>query len=107
ESLDVTARMIEIPVLYNDKHTIEVSKKYNYLQGNNQSDFDYVMSKTGFQTVEELIKAHEKSLYFITALGFKPGTAWAYPLFKDAAKVMQIPKYRSPRPYTPERAVGL
>lgn len=108
ESLDVKATIIEIPVLYNDKKTIEVSKKYNHLQGNNnQSNFDYVMKKTGFKTPESFIKAHSSSLYFITALGFKPGTAWSFPLLKKDTQPLEVPKYKSPRAYTPERSIGM
>lgn len=108
KSLDVRAKIIEIPVLYNDKKTNETSKRYNHLQeNNNQSNFDYVMKKTGFKTPESFIKAHSNSLYFITALGFKPGLAWSFPLLKKDAKVLEVPKYKSPRPYTPERSIGV
>lgn len=108
ESLDVSARIIEIPILYNDEKTDTISKKYKHLHDHEYlSNFNYVVDKTGFKSSEAFIREHTKSLYFVTALGFKPGTAWCFPLLKGIAKKMEVPKYRSPRPFTPERSVGM
>lgn len=108
ESLDVSARIIEIPVLYNDEKTEAISNKYKHLNEDGYlSNFNYVLNKTGFKSSEAFIEAHSNSLYFVTALGFKLGTAWCFPLLKSTAKKMQVPKYKSPRPFTPERSVGM
>ena len=108
ESLNISARIIEIPILYNDETTVAVAHKYAHLHDNDiSSNFDYVRNKTGFKNGQDFIEAHSSSLYFVTALGFKPGTAWCFPLLKGISNKIQVPKYKSPRPFTPERSVGI
>ncbi|MFD1707423.1 allophanate hydrolase subunit 1 [Siminovitchia sediminis] len=108
DSLDIEGRIIEIPVLYDDEETRKISGRYADHHGESEgSDFDYVMRLAGFKSKEELIRYHSEPLYLITAIGFKPGTAWCYPLDVPKSEMLEIPKYRSPRPYTPERALSL
>lgn len=108
ESLNFQSRIIEIPVLYDDEWTKEVSRKYSAQHGGEEkSNFDYVMELTGYSSKEDFIQAHSRPLYFVTSLGFKPGTAWCFPLIKERERIIEVPKYKSPRPFTPERAVGL
>lgn len=108
ESLNIESRIIDIPILYDNKKSAEISNKYEHFHGQkNQSNFEYVMNQCGFKTKDELIQAHSSPLYFVTALGFKPGTAWCIPLVESEEDVIQVPKYKSPRPYTPERSIGL
>lgn len=108
ESLNVEARIIEIPVLYDAEVTREVSKKYTQFHGRSkETDFDYVMEMSELECKKSFIQRHSDPLYFVTALGFKPGTAWTFPLLGKREHTIQTPKYKSPRPYTPERAVGM
>lgn len=108
ESLDVDAKIIEIPVLYDDDETRKISLHYSRHHGESaESNFDYVMKLGGFKSREEVIRRHSDPLYLVTAIGFKPGLAWTYPLTVLKSETIEVPKYRSPRPFTPERAVGL
>ncbi|RST71516.1 carboxyltransferase domain-containing protein [Siminovitchia acidinfaciens] len=108
ESLNVDARIIEIPVLYDDEETRKISLQYSRHHGESEeSNFDYVMKLRGFKSREEVIRRHSGPLYLVTAIGFKPGTAWCFPLRGTKSEMVEVPKYRSPREYTPERAVGL
>lgn len=108
ESLNVDARIIEIPVLYDDEETRKISLQYSHQHGESEeSNFDYVMKLRGFKSREEVIRRHSSPLYLVTAIGFKPGTAWSFPLRGSKSDMVEVPKYRSPREYTPERAVGL
>lgn len=108
ESLNVETRMIEIPVLYDDPETAEVSKRYAGGTGQkDKSDFEYMMELHGFREKKDLIRYHADPVYFVTALGFKPGTAWCFPLLATKEQIIEAPKYRSPRPFTPGRSVGI
>ncbi|GIN90473.1 allophanate hydrolase [Siminovitchia terrae] len=108
ESLKVDAKIIEIPILYDDVETRKVSLQYSQHHGESEeSNFDYVMKLGGFKSKEEVIKRHSDPLYLVTAIGFKPGTAWCFPLTVSKDEMIEVPKYKSPRPFTPERAVGL
>ncbi len=108
ESLIVDSKIIEIPVLYDDEETRKISLQYCHHHGESEeSNFDFVMKLGGFKSVEEVIKRHSDQLYLVTAIGFKPGTAWCFPLSGSKSDMIEVPKYKSPRPFTPERAVGL
>ncbi|MFL0362164.1 allophanate hydrolase subunit 1 [Pseudobacillus sp. 179-B 2D1 NHS] len=106
--LHFSSRIIEIPVWYNDKVTKKTIEKYQHLQPEAEGDdFAYVMRTNGFTDVEAFITAHASPPYFITSLGFKPGTAWGFPLGVPQNRIIQAPKYSSPRPYTPSEALGI
>ncbi len=108
ESLNVDAKIIEIPTLYDDVETRKVSLQYSRHHGESaESNFDYVMKLSGFKSREEVIKRHSDPLYLVTAIGFKPGLAWSVPLTVSKDEMIEVPKYKSPRPFTPERSVGL
>ncbi|KAB7706614.1 carboxyltransferase domain-containing protein [Bacillus aerolatus] len=106
--LNFSSRIIEIPVWYNDTITEKTMKKYQHLQPEaGGDDFTFVMKANGFTDKDAFISAHSSTPYFITSLGFKPGTAWGFPLGVRNDKVIQAPKYKSPRAYTPGEAVGV
>ncbi|MED0665480.1 5-oxoprolinase subunit B family protein [Pseudobacillus badius] len=103
-----SSRIIEIPVWYNDKITKRTIEKYQHLQPEAEGDdFSYVMKANGFTDKEDFIASHSAPPYFITSLGFKPGTAWGFPLGVPQRQILQAPKYPSPRSYTPSEAVGI
>lgn len=108
ESLTIQSRIIELPILYDNEKSARISKKYwTRHKQTTQTNFKYVMEMCQFETKEQLIHAHSKPLYFVTALGFKPGTAWCFPLVDSTEEIIHVPKYKSPRPYTPERSIGI
>lgn len=108
ESLTIQSRLIEIPILYDNEKSIHISKQYRaHHEQIEQSNFDYVMELSQFDTKEQLIHAHSSPLHFVTALGFKPGTAWCFPLVDSNDDIIHVPKYKSPRPFTPERSIGI
>lgn len=106
--LSFNSRIIEIPVWYNDSNTKKTAEKYQHLQPEaGGDDFTYVMKANGFTEKDTFITAHSSTPYFITSLGFQPGTAWGFPLGVAQDKIIQAPKYKSPRAFTPSRALGI
>ncbi|WP_338751702.1 5-oxoprolinase subunit B family protein [Bacillus sp. FJAT-52991] len=106
--LNFDSRLIEIPVWYDDSVTKEaIEKDQHRHQEPGQSNFDFVMKINGFTDKESFIEAHSVNPYFVTSLGFKPGTAWTFPLGIENEQVIQAPKYMSPRAKTPREAVGI
>ncbi|OCA88969.1 5-oxoprolinase subunit B family protein [Pseudobacillus wudalianchiensis] len=106
--LHFSSRIIEIPVWYNDKITKNTIERYQHLQPEaGGDDFIHVMRANGFTEADAFIAAHSSPPYFITSLGFKPGTAWGFPLGVPQNKIIQAPKYPSPRSYTPGEALGI
>ncbi|MFK2826366.1 carboxyltransferase domain-containing protein [Bacillus sp. B190/17] len=106
--LHFSSRIIEIPVWYDDTITKKTTEKYQHQQpeaGGN--DFTYVMKQNGFSDKDTFISAHSSWPYFITSLGFQPGMAWGFPLGAPQDKIIQAPKYKSPRAHTPREALGL
>ncbi|OZI13554.1 allophanate hydrolase [Bacillaceae bacterium SAS-127] len=106
--LNFDSRLIEIPVWYDDHVTKEaISKDQHRHQEPDRSNFDFVMAMNGFTDKERFIEDHSAQPYFVTSLGFKPGTAWTFPLGVENEQVIQAPKYTSPRAKTPREAVGV
>lgn len=106
--LTFSSRMIEIPVWYDDAVTRKMAERYEHLQPEAKGhDFSYVMQLNGFESSDAFIQAHSSVPYFITSLGFKPGNAWGFPIGIPDHRIIQAPKYKSPRAYTPSEAVGV
>lgn len=108
KKLQVSVRMIEIPAWYDDP----VSREYSFRFKNRHpepelSNFDFVMKVNHFTNKEAFIEYHAGTPYFITMVGFLPGTAWHFPLGQDPSETLRTPKYHSPRTETPERGMGL
>lgn len=85
----VPSRMIEIPVKY---------------KGNWGPDIEFVASENGL-TVEEVIEIHSKTIHWVGMVGFTPGSPQLMQL--EPAQLLSVPKYKSPRTYTPQGTIGL
>lgn len=107
-TLDLSSRIVEIPVLYDDSVSREYSFRFKNRHPDKQlSDFEYIMKVNGFTDKEAFIEYHSKTPYMITMVGYLPGTAWNFPLGLKQDEIMKAPKYFSPRTETPERCVGI
>ncbi|WP_342626536.1 carboxyltransferase domain-containing protein [Brevibacillus massiliensis] len=101
--------IVDIPIWYDDPLTREYGRRFHERNFTREeiSNFELVMKLNGFTDKERFIEAHSSCPYLITMMGFIPGTAWEYPLGMEKEKIIQTPKYASPRTDTPGRAVGL
>ena len=100
EALSFRTRVFDIPAFYNDPWTHECLMKvrdlHQYPQG---TDLEYVAQINGL-TPEQFIERHHGSPFYITMVGFVPGTAWFYQMVRQE-QVLEVPKYIRLRTDTP------
>ena len=100
------SRLVDIPVLYDDPWTKECAKRFaDRHQDPSVTNLEYLMRVNGFKSREEFIAAHSGAPYWISMVGFVPGTAWCYQMV-PRERAIQAPKYIRPRTDTPERTVA-
>lgn len=106
ERLSVDARLIEIPVLYDDPWTNETLMRFrDRHQAPEMTDLEFCAKVNGFADKAELIAAHSENPFIATFIGFMPGNAESYQLV-PRERQLEAPKYLRPRTDTPDRAVG-
>ncbi|KAB2334854.1 carboxyltransferase domain-containing protein [Cytobacillus depressus] len=106
ESFEITARAVDVPILFEDPWTHEALMRFrDRHQDPTATDLEYVARTNGFQSKEELIKSITDSPYLVSMIGFVPGLPWCYQMVPNEQQI-EAPKYVRPRTYTPERAFG-
>lgn len=93
------SRLVELPVWYDDPWSADLAKRCNV-----QKNIDFVAEANGI-SVDEVIKRHTGTDYWVVCVGFTPGCYFSIPL--DASKWLKSPKYKTPRSYTPARLIAL
>jgi allophanate hydrolase subunit 1 len=89
------SRLVTIPMWYDDPWSDECAKAHGRP---NNLQFLADLNRT---TVAGVIQAHAGTPWWVTSVGFQPGTYQALPL--DPAFSISAPKYPRPRQWTPER----
>lgn len=95
EIAELASRHVTIPFWYNDPWSLECAKAAGF--GNN---VEY-MAKINGTSVEEVIRLHSGTQWWVSAVGFTPATYQALAL--DPAYNLSAPKYPRPRKTTPDR----
>ena len=102
----LATRVIEIPVYYQDPWTHETLMRFRERhQDPNASDIEYAARINDFSTVDDFIKAHSRSPWFVSMVGFVAGLPFLYQMV-DRPRQIQVPKYLRPRTDTPKLTVG-
>lgn len=100
------ARVIDVPVLYDDPWTRETLLKFrDRHQDPDSTDLEYSARINGFDGPEEFIEAHAGAPHMVTMIGFVPGLPWTFQMVPRDRQI-EVPKYVQPRTETPSRAVG-
>ena len=100
------SRLVDIPVLFDDPWTRECAQRFgDRHQDPSVSNLEYLMRINGYSSKDEFITAYCDRPYWISMVGFVPGTAWCYRMVSPD-RAIQAPKYVRPRTDTPERAVA-
>lgn len=89
EVTEVPSRLIELPVKYKGKWG---------------PDIGFVAEQNGL-TVEEVVRFHTETIHWVGMVGFTPGSPQLMQL--SPAQLLSVPKYKSPRLYTPQGTIGL
>jgi urea carboxylase len=95
EIKELASRHLTIPVWYNDPWSKECAAAHGF-----KNNLEY-MAEINDTTVDEIIRAHAGTEWWVSAVGFQPACYQALPL--DPAFKLTAPKYPRPRKTTPER----
>lgn len=107
EDFELSSRMVDIPVLFDDPWTHEALMRFrDRHQDPDATDLEYTARINGFNSKEKLINAITSSPYLVSMIGFVPGLPWCYQMVPREQQI-EAPKYVRPRTFTPERAFGL
>lgn len=102
----LNTRVIEIPVYYQDPWTHETLMRFRERhQDPNTTDIEYAARINDFSTVDDFIRAHSGSPWFVSMVGFVAGLPFLYQMV-DRPRQIQVPKYLIPRTDTPRLTVG-
>lgn len=102
----LNTRVVEIPVYYQDPWTHETLMRFRERhQDPDTTDIEYAARINDFRTVDDFIKAHSGSPWFVSMVGFVSGLPFLYQMV-DRSRQIQVPKYLIPRTDTPKLTVG-
>jgi urea carboxylase len=93
------SRLVQLPVWYDDPWSADLARRFDV-----QKNIDFVAEANGI-SVDEVIRRHTGTDYWVVCVGFTPGCYFSIPL--DASKWLKSPKYKTPRSYTPARLIAL
>lgn len=99
-------RIVEIPVFYNDPWTHETLMRFRERhQDPGSTDLEYAAKINSFDSVDDFVKAHSGSPWFVSMVGFVAGLPFLYQMV-DRDRQIEVPKYLRPRTDTPKLTVG-
>lgn len=99
-------RIIEIPVLYNDPWTHETLMRFRERhQDPKSTDLEYAARINDLGSVDDFVKAHSGSPWFVSMVGFVAGLPFLYQMVERSRQI-EVPKYLRPRTDTPKLTVG-
>jgi urea carboxylase len=93
------SRRLRIPCWYDDPWGAEIAKRYGV-----QKNIEFVADQNGI-TVDEVIRRHTGTDFWVVCVGFTPGCYFSFPL--DQRMRLVAPKWVTPRDYTPARMLAL
>jgi allophanate hydrolase subunit 1 len=96
---EIQSRIIEIPILFNDRWTRECA-----LEQNMDPDYDFILEYNNLNH-EQFIKKATSTAYWVKYVGFSPGLI----AFNAINKKMTVraPQLEKPRTWTPPGALGI
>jgi urea carboxylase len=99
-------RIIEIPVYYNDPWTRETLMRFRERHQDPKSvDIEYAARINNLGSIDDFVKAHSGSPWFVSMVGFVAGLPFLYQMVNRSRQI-EVPKYLRPRTDTPKLTVG-
>ncbi len=101
----VPSRLIEVPVVFHDRWTLECIEDYNRRVKPVEDNCEVVIKHNGLKDLDDLIEHVTTPEHWVANLGWMPGNANAFPL--DPRYEIQAPKYSPSRLWTYEGTLGV
>ncbi len=105
DNIELESRLFCFPTVYLDPWTKECVADYIEKIAKKTTDPEYVAELNGLSSVEQFVRVHSGTEYWVASLGFWPGLPFMMPL--DPRCMLTAPKYNPPRTWTPKGTVGM
>lgn len=106
DDVELNSRLIYFPAVYLDPWSSEAIDQYiEKINPNKKRDPAYIAELNNLASVEQFVRVHSGSEYWVAALGFWPGTPFMMPL--DPRCRLFAPKYNPPRTFTYKGTIGM
>lgn len=105
DDIMLDSRLFYLPTMYCDPWTRACVEDYCSKITKKESDPELIARVNELIDVDQLVRVHSGTEYWVAALGFWPGLPFMMAL--DPRCVLTAPKYNPPRTWTPEGTIGL
>lgn len=106
DDVELDSRLIYYPAVYLDPWSSEAIDQYiEKINPNKKRDPAYIAELNQLESVEQFVRVHSGTEYWVAALGFWPGTPFMMPL--DPRCRLFAPKYNPPRTFTYKGTIGM
>lgn len=105
DEIELDSRLFYFPTVYLDPWTKECVEDYCQKITQKKWDPEFVAELNGLKDVDQFVRVHSGTEYWVAALGFWPGLPFMMPL--DPRCMLTAPKYNPPRTWTPKGTVGM
>jgi urea carboxylase len=106
QGFQLSTRIVEIPVLYQDPWTNETLMRFRDRHQNPEgTDIEFAARINGLSGPEAFIEAHSGSPWFTSMVGFVAGLPFLFQMV-PRERQLEVPKYLRPRTDTPALTIG-
>ncbi len=105
DDLELESRLFYFPTVYLDPWTKKCVEDYCDKISRKKSDPELVAELNDLRDVNQFVRVHSGTEYWVASLGFWPGLPFMMPL--DPRCMLTAPKYNPPRTWTPKGTVGM
>lgn len=106
DEVELNSRLIYMPAVYLDPWSSSAIDQYlEKINPDKERDPEFVAKLNDLEDVQQLVRVHSGTEYWVAALGFWPGTPFMMPL--DPRCRLFAPKYNPPRTFTHKGTIGM
>jgi KipI family sensor histidine kinase inhibitor len=105
EDIELDSRLFLFPTVYLDPWTKACVEDYCAKITKKTPDPQFIAELNGLSDVQQFVRVHSGTEYWVASLGFWPGLPFMMPL--DPRCKLTAPKYNPPRTWTPQGTVGM
>ena len=105
DAMTLESRLFYFPTAYLDPWSAEAVDRYIAEVAEKTRDPELLVASNGLDDVEELVRIHSASEYWVAAIGWWPGVPFMMPL--DPRCRLTAPRYNPPRLWTKKGTVGV